>query len=86
MPHYGLPDEYFLFVGTVEPRKNLRGLVAALGTAARIRCRSSLRAPRGGATAASTDGDGVRFLGFVPADDLGRLYGGADGVLLPQRA
>ena len=27
---YRLPDDYLLFVGTVEPRKNLRGLVAAL--------------------------------------------------------
>ena len=27
---HDLPDEYILFVGTVEPRKNLRGLVAAL--------------------------------------------------------
>src|SRR6185503_16991207 len=27
---YGLPPRYLLFVGTVEPRKNLRGLVAAV--------------------------------------------------------
>jgi glycosyltransferase involved in cell wall biosynthesis len=27
-----LPDEYFLFVGTLEPRKNLRGLLEAYAT------------------------------------------------------
>ena len=73
---YRLPDEYLLFVGTVEPRKNLRGLVAAL--------RHLPDAPQlvvagadGWGDSGVTEADGVRFLGFVPGEDLAGLYGGA---------
>ena len=73
---YRLPDEYLLFVGTVEPRKNLKGLVAAL---------EHLRNPPllvvagadGWGDSGVTESDQVRFLGFVPSEDLSGLYGGA---------
>jgi len=79
---YDLPDDYLLFVGTVEPRKNLRGLVAALD-----------ELPHGAAlVVAGADGWGdtgvepdprVRFLGFVPSEDLAGLYAGASVFCYP---
>ena len=73
---YRLPDSYLLFVGTVEPRKNLKGLVAAL---------EHLPDPPllvvAGADGWGENGvietEGVRFLGFVASEDLSGLYGGA---------
>ena len=81
---YDLPDEYLLFVGTVEPRKNLRGLVAAI----------ALLDDPPPLVVAGADGWGdigldaagtasVRFLGFVPSDDLNALYGGAHVFCYP---
>ncbi len=79
---YRLPAEYLLFVGTVEPRKNLKGLVAAL---AHLPDPPLL-------VVAGADGWGengvaesrfVRFLGFVAGDDLAGLYGGASVFCYP---
>lgn len=73
---YDLPEEYLLFVGTVEPRKNLKGLIAALDELP--------DAPLLVVAGASGWGDaggephpGVKFLGFIPSDDLAGLYAGA---------
>jgi glycosyltransferase involved in cell wall biosynthesis len=79
---YRLPERYLLFVGTVEPRKNLRGLVEAVG-----RLEDPLPL-----VAAGSDGWGdvdipsggdIRFVGFVPAADLGGLYAGAEVFCYP---
>lgn len=83
---YGLPERYLLFVGTVEPRKNLRGLAAAV---------SMLDEPLP-LIVAGADGWGdidihddlrreidLRFLGFVPSDDLNPLYAGAHVFCYP---
>ncbi|MDO9173654.1 MAG: glycosyltransferase family 1 protein [Actinomycetota bacterium] len=79
---YRLPDQYLLFVGTVEPRKNLKGLVAAL--------EHLPDAPP--LIVAGADGWGdnglddahhVRFLGFVAGEDLSGLYGGAAAFCYP---
>jgi glycosyltransferase involved in cell wall biosynthesis len=73
---YRLPERYLLFVGTVEPRKNLRGLVDAV---ARLEDPLPLvvaGAEGWGDVAIPAVGD-VRFIGFVPAPDLSGLYAGA---------
>lgn len=79
---YRLPERYLLFVGTLEPRKNLAGLTHALG---------ALDDPLP-LVVAGADGWGeldlaagadVRFLGFVPAEDLDALYGGAEVFCYP---
>ncbi len=79
---YGLPDQYLLFVGTVEPRKNLRGLVASLR-----HFRDPLPLVVAGADGWGESGvesaDAVTFLGFVPAEDLNGLYGGASVFCYP---
>ncbi len=73
---YRLPDEYLLFVGTVEPRKNLKGLLAAL---AHLRDAPLLvvAGAEGWGENGVSESDHVRFLGFVPGEDLSGLYGGA---------
>ncbi|MDW3216448.1 MAG: glycosyltransferase family 1 protein [Ilumatobacteraceae bacterium] len=67
---YDLPDDFVLFVGTVEPRKNLSALAAA---AERLGRTVVAAGSAGWGTAGRADGD-VRFLGFVPAADLPALY------------
>lgn len=80
--HYGLPDQYFLFVGTVEPRKNLRGLVAALALLPDALPLVVAGAEGWGDTGVDASDD-VRFLGFVPGEDLGPLYAGAEVFCYP---
>jgi glycosyltransferase involved in cell wall biosynthesis len=80
----GLPDTFILAVGTLEPRKNISGLVAAY---------ARLRAPRpplyvvGGAGWRFSPifdtvqrlglADDVHFVGFVPEDELPLWYNAA---------
>lgn len=81
---YGLPDEYLLFVGTVEPRKNLRGLVAALEHMGRRIPLVVAGAAGWGTTGVEhVDSTRVSFLGFVPSDDLAGLYAGATVFCYP---
>lgn len=79
---YALPERYLLFVGTVEPRKNLRGLVAAVQL-----LDDSLPLVIAGAAGWGDTGvaasDVTRFLGFVPAGDLAALYAGATAFCYP---
>ena len=65
--------EYVLAVGTVEPRKNLPRLAEA-ARAAGVELR--VAGARGWGDV-RVNGDGVRFLGFVPDDELASLYRGA---------
>ncbi len=70
---YGLPERFALFVGTVEPRKNLANLAAAV---ARLPHLPLVAAGAAGWGAAAPPGE-VRFLGFVPDGDLAGLYAAA---------
>ena len=89
---YDLPEQFLLFVGTLEPRKNLRRLVRALR---RIR-RNGYRQPL---VLVGADGwkladlhaeiehlglkDAVRFTGYVPAEDLPGLFSLATLFVFP---
>jgi glycosyltransferase involved in cell wall biosynthesis len=65
--------DYVLAVGTLEPRKNLPRLAeAARRAGAELRV---VGAPGWGDV--RVNGDGVRFLGFVPDEELARLYRGS---------
>lgn len=76
---YGLPDRFVLYVGTVEPRKDVPGLADA--------CRR-VRVPLVVAGEMQTqieDTMGITALGYVPAADLAPLYAAATAVAYPSR-
>jgi glycosyltransferase involved in cell wall biosynthesis len=79
---YRLPEKYLLFVGTVEPRKNLRGLVEAIARLDDPLPLVAAGADGWGDVAVPSSAD-VRFVGFVPAEDLGGLYAGAEVFCYP---
>ena len=79
---YRLPERYLLFVGTVEPRKNLRGLVEAIGRLDDPLPLVAVGADGWGDVDIPVGGD-IRFVGFVPAADLGGLYAGAEVFCYP---
>ncbi len=79
---YDLPPRFVLFVGTLEPRKNLSRLAAAM---ARLDAPTPLivAGPTGwGDVAAGVEGD-VRFVGFVPAAHKRALFAAADVFAYP---
>ncbi len=83
---YRLPEPFVLWVGTVEPRKNLAGLLAALERAA-TEAPLVMVGPDGwgvdlGALLAATDHEVLR-LGPVPDRDLAGLYASARLFVFP---
>jgi len=79
---YGLERRYLLFVGTLEPRKNLARLVAAVE---RLETDHILAVVglEGWGRATPPPGDRVRLLGFVSDRDRDALYAGADAFVYP---
>lgn len=90
---FGLPSRYLLYVGTIEPRKNLTTLMRAfcdLPAALREACPLVL----GGAWGWKSEPErelferegrqrGVRYLGYVADEDLPGLYAGAEALFYP---
>jgi glycosyltransferase involved in cell wall biosynthesis len=94
LARHGLPHgDYLLFVGNVEPRKNLVALIEAYGRMRKIIPRAPRLAIAGGAgwknqaihdaarTSPSTAD--IRFLGHVPDADLPLLVNGAVAFVYP---
>ncbi len=79
---YRLPERYLLFVGTVEPRKNLRRLTRAIRLLDEPLPLVVAGANGWGEAGSDVEGD-VRFLGFVPKQDLWALYAGAHVFCYP---
>lgn len=79
---YGLPSEYLLFVGTLEPRKNLKRLTQSLSL-----CEADLPLVVAGAHGwgdnIADDASRVQFIGFVSDGDLPALYSGAATFCYP---
>jgi glycosyltransferase involved in cell wall biosynthesis len=82
LARHGLQHPYVLFVGTVEPRKNLARLVEAVRSLRRPDLELVLVGPAGWDEQVD-GGAGVRRLGFVAQDDLHVLYAGAAAVCYP---
>jgi len=90
---YGLPESYILFVGTIEPRKNVERLVEAYSI---VRSKASDAPPLviaggRGKSAGRVEraveklrlSDAVVFSGYVANEDLPALYSGAELFVLP---
>lgn len=84
---YRLPDRYFLFVGSLEPRKNVRTAIAALAS-----CPAETRLVIAGAQGwnnaelhelIAAAGQRVMFLGYVEQGDLPALYTAAEATVYP---
>lgn len=87
---HGLDRPYVLFVGTVEPRKNLAGVIGAMATMAGRDVDLVLVGPTGwnedlDRRLATLDGTGVgvRRLGFQPPEALPALYAGCAAFCFP---
>lgn len=88
---YGLADRYFLQVGALIPRKNVRGALRAFARVAGRGGGADLQLVFAGRGAPSVRAEAkelaaqghVRFLGHVPEEDLVALYNGALAVVLP---
>jgi glycosyltransferase involved in cell wall biosynthesis len=68
--------DYVLAVSTLEPRKNLSRLVEGFDRARLDGCRLLVAGMRGWGDV-EVSGNGAQWLGFVPDDELARLYRGA---------
>lgn len=87
---YGIDGEYLLFVGTIQPRKNLVGLVEAFSTL-NSRLITLVIAGKEGWLADEIYaaprkfgvGKRVNFLGYVPTDEIVSLMNGALAVVFP---
>ena len=79
---HDLPDEFVLFVGTIEPRKNLPRLAAAMQHLDRTMPLVVAGASGWGEVDVDDDAD-VRFLGFVPHGELHALYAAATVFAYP---
>jgi len=89
---YGLPDRYLLFVGTIEPRKNLARLLAAFEVvhAEGLTDGLVIVGRRGwlyddffSRLGVSSAREAVLFPGYVPDEDLPAIYAGAQALVLP---
>ncbi len=90
---YGLPDRFILFIGTIEPRKNVERLIEAYALVRREICDAprlavvGLRGQSAGQVNSAVSwldlGRQVVFAGYVPQADLPGLYSAADLLVLP---
>lgn len=89
---YGLPEQFLLYVGTLEPRKNLRRLVKAFGRLKEMGLphKLVLAGPRGWSMDGFQEqieelklGDSVLMLGYIPDEDLPSLYSLATVFVFP---
>jgi alpha-1,3-rhamnosyl/mannosyltransferase len=81
-----LTAPYVLSVSTLEPRKNLPALVSAFALLRRRRPELTLAlAGPAGWEERPLAAEGVRLLGFVPDEELARLYRGASAFAYPSR-
>ena len=87
---YGLPERYILYVGSIEPRKNLIRLFEAFGHVNQADIRLVIAGRKGWRYRAIFEHLGtlgleekVIFTGFVPDDNLPALYSNAVAFVFP---
>jgi len=91
---FGVPSHYMAAAGTIEPRKNLEVLIRALGI---LKARGQLNCPLLVAGAQGWRNSSlfrlvaevglseqeIRFLGYLPTEDMASFYAGAQVFLFP---
>jgi glycosyltransferase involved in cell wall biosynthesis len=82
---HGLSERYVLWCGTLEPRKNVPGLLRAFAIAHEKdpNLELVLAGPNGWGDVEVPQTDGVRLLGFLPSDELHAAYAGARAFCYP---
>jgi glycosyltransferase involved in cell wall biosynthesis len=91
---YAVPSYYMAAAGTIEPRKNLEVLIRALGilkTRNQLNCPLLIAGAKGWKnsslfrtiTEVGLTQNDVRFLGYLPDDDMASFYAGAQLFLFP---
>lgn len=86
---YHLEGDYLIFVGTIQPRKNLERLIEAFSKAkigvdlVLVGKPGWLSGPIYAAPKKFGVADRVKFLGHVPNEDLAGLYGGSRALVFP---
>jgi glycosyltransferase involved in cell wall biosynthesis len=80
---HGLDRPYAVFVGTVEPRKNLAGLLAAFDRLADVDLDLAVVGPAGWGPELGPTGPRVRRLGFVAGAEKAALVAGAAVCVQP---
>ena len=88
---YRLPERFFLYLGTIEPRKNLARVIAAWTRLAETCPLDLVIAGREGwkvgpiraAAAGSTHTTRIHWIGFVEGADAAALYSCADALVWP---
>ena len=89
---YGLPEHFLLFVGNFNPRKNLERLIKAYDRARGsgklvhqlvIAGEQGWKFDNQAALQGITYQGDVRFIGFVPDEEMATLYSAADAFLFP---
>ncbi|RFU21887.1 glycosyltransferase family 1 protein [Geodermatophilus marinus] len=87
----GLPEDYLVAVGTIEPRKGLPGLLTAYRALLSVRPQAPplvLVGPEGWGAALELDpfpAGAVRFTGYLADDDLRGTVAGARALVFPSR-
>lgn len=91
---YALPEHFLLMVGSIQPRKNVTGVLSAVGRLVRKSPSSPLHLVLAGGSSWKSDElkkiisdngltDYVHFTGYVPEEDLTTLYSMSDIFLFP---
>ena len=82
---YGTEGEYFISVGTLEPRKNLKRVIEAFSgvRSQESGVRSLVVVGKAGWGENLSQTENVSFLGLVPDEDLPGLYAGSSGLIYP---
>lgn len=88
---YDLPERFLLFVGNTNPRKNLRRLLTAFDMVKDkgyphelvIAGGQGWKFDRESELSALRNKESVRFIGFVPDEDMPTLYSAAEAFLFP---
>jgi glycosyltransferase involved in cell wall biosynthesis len=86
---HGLPERYLLFVGTVEPRKNIESVIAAFdclggeGHLAIAGGKGWMNRRVYSLAARARRADRIHFLGYVPHADKAALLTGATALVYP---